>query len=160
MERQTKKQLFWEIFRFLLVGGTATLVDYFVFWLFDGLLFPLLGSAAWWRTTSLILATAFGFCVGLFVNWVLSVRFVFRQVQDREAASSKKSFAVFTVIGVIGLLITELGILLLVAILPEFSLFGVTELVGTSWAKWLAKVIMTCIVLVWNYVGRKLLIFR
>ena len=40
--KQTKKELFWEIFRFLLVGGTATIVDYFVFWIFDGLLFPLL----------------------------------------------------------------------------------------------------------------------
>ena len=40
--KQTKKQLFWEIFRFLLVGGTATVADYFVFWLFDGLLFSAL----------------------------------------------------------------------------------------------------------------------
>ena len=32
--KQTKKQLFWEIFRFLLVGGIATLTDYAVFYLF------------------------------------------------------------------------------------------------------------------------------
>ena len=31
---QTKKQLFWEIVRFLIVGGTATAVDYLVFYLF------------------------------------------------------------------------------------------------------------------------------
>ena len=28
--KQTKKELFWEIFRFLLVGGTATVFDYAV----------------------------------------------------------------------------------------------------------------------------------
>lgn len=158
--QQTKKQLFWEIFRFLLVGGTATIVDYIVFWLFDGLLFPLVSSAAWWATVSLILSTAFGFCVGLVVNWVLSVKFVFRAVRDKEEASSKKSFMLFTIIGVIGLVITEIGILLLVAILPEFALFGRMDLLGTSWVKWLAKVVMTCVVLVFNYVGRKIFIFK
>ncbi|MBR2647085.1 MAG: GtrA family protein [Clostridia bacterium] len=159
--KQTKKQLFWEIFRFLLVGGTATLVDYFVFWLFDGLLLPLIPVAGgWWSTFSLVVATALGFCVGLVVNWLLSVSFVFKDVKNKAEASSKKSFMVFTIIGVIGLVITEVGIVLLVAILPEFSLFGVTEILHTSWAKWLAKVVMTCIVLVWNYVGRKLFIFK
>lgn len=158
--KQTKKELFWEIFRFLLVGGTATIVDYFVFWIFDGVLFPLLSVAAWWKTISLILSTALGFCAGLVVNWFLSISFVFRQVKNKEEANSKKGFLVFTIIGVIGLLITEVGILLLVAILPEFSLFGVTEILGTSWVKWLSKVIMTCIVLVWNYVGRKIFVFK
>ena len=158
--KQTKKDLFWEIFRFLLVGGTATIVDYFVFWLFDGVLFPLVSDAAWWTTVSLILSTALGFCVGLVVNWLLSISFVFRQVKNKEEATSNKAFMIFTIIGVIGLLITEIGILVLVAILPEFSLFGSTALLGTSWAKWLAKVIMTCIVLVWNYVGRKIFIFK
>ena len=159
-KKQTKKELFWEIFRFLLVGGTATLVDYFVFWMFDGLLFPLVKAGAWWTTFSLIMSTALGFCVGLAVNWILSVKFVFKQVRNKEEASSKKSFLIFTIIGVIGLLITEVGILILVAIFPEFPLFGVTQVLGTTWAKWLAKVIMTCIVLVWNYVGRKIFIFK
>ncbi len=158
--QQTKKQLFWEIFRFLLVGGIATLVDYFVFWLFDGVLFPLLPFSAWWGTAALILSTALGFCAGLAVNWLLSTKFVFRQVKNKEEATSKKGFAVFTVIGVIGLALTELGVLLLVAIFPEFSLFGRADLLGTTWAKWLAKVIMTCVVLVWNYVGRKLFVFK
>lgn len=159
-EKQTKKQLFWEIFRFLLVGGTATLVDYFVFWLFDGLLFPSFGNAGWWQTVSLILSTAFGFCVGLIVNWILSVKFVFRQVKNKEEVNSKKSFVIFTIIGIFGLLITEVGILLLVKIFPEFTLFGSAALFGTTWAKWLAKVIMTCIVLAWNYIGRKIFVFK
>ena len=157
---QTKKELFWEIFRFLLVGGTATVVDYFIFWLFDGLLFPLISASAWWVTASLILATALGFCAGLIVNWLLSVSFVFRQVKNKEEVKSQKSFLIFTIIGVIGLLITEIGVVALVALLPEFPLFGVTELLGTTWAKWTAKIIMTCIVLVWNYVGRKLFVFK
>ncbi len=158
--KQTKKQLFWEIFRFLLVGGTATVVDYFVFWLFDGLLLPLVCKASWWLTFSLIVSTALGFCAGLIVNWILSVKVVFKQVKNEEEARSKKSFVVFTVIGIFGLILTEIGVVALVALFPSFSLFGRTAIFGTAWEKWLAKVIMTCIVLVWNYVGRKIFVFK
>ena len=38
--KQTKKQLFWEIFRFLLVGGTATVADYAVAYIFYHWLLP------------------------------------------------------------------------------------------------------------------------
>ena len=157
---QTKKELFWEIFRFLLVGGTATLVDYAVFYLFRQWLLPagLIESGAW-NVISLIIATAFGFCAGLIVNWILSVKFVFRAVKNKEEAHSKKGFAIFTVIGVIGLGITELGVVLLVHIVPEITLFGVTGFL-LPWNEWLAKIVMTCIVLVFNYVGRKIFVFK
>ncbi len=159
-EKQTKKQLFWEIFRFLLVGGTATLVDYAVFYLFRQWLLPasLMAGRAW-DTTSLVIATAFGFCVGLLVNWLLSVTFVFRAVKNKEEAKSQKSFWIFTVIGLIGLGITELGVVTLVALFPDITLFGTTKFL-LPWEEWLAKVIMTCIVLVFNYIGRKKFIFK
>lgn len=154
-KKQTKKQLFWEFFRFLLVGSVATVIDYFLFWLFDGAIFHAVD-----HTLSLIIATALGFCAGLAVNWVLSIRFVFRNVKDKEKSRSKKSFALFALIGLGGLILTEVGVVALVAALPEFSLFGTTELAGTPWDKWVAKIIMTWIVIVWNYVGRKTFIFK
>ncbi len=159
--KQTLKELLFEILRFLIVGGVATLVDYAVFWLFDGVLFPLfIPSTKVWEVIALIIATALGFCAGLIINWVLSIKFVYKAVSDPEKAQSKKSFVTFTIIGIIGLIITEVGILGLVAIFPSIKLFGVVELFGTSWEKWIAKIIMTCIVLMWNYVGRKILIFK
>lgn len=155
MKKQTNEQLFWEIFRFLLTGGVATLADYFVFWIFDAWIFP-----QSWGTVALVLSTALGFCVGLLVNWVLSVRFVFRQTQAEISVGSKKPFLGFALIGLIGLLITEIGVVLLVWAFPSVTLFGQTALMGTAWEKWLAKAIMTCLVLVWNYLGRKIFIFR
>lgn len=154
--KQTKKQLFWEIFRFLLVGGIATLTDYAVFYLFRNWLLP---AKTVGNILSLIVATALGFGVGLLVNWIMSVTFVYRQVRNKEESRSKKSFVIFTVIGLMGLAITEFGVLLLVHILPEFTLFGVTEFL-LPWNEWVAKVAMTCIVLAFNYVGRKLFIFK
>lgn len=160
-KKQTKKQFLMEIIRFLLVGGTATVVDYLVFYLFrQWILSPTLLPTDRWDTWSLIIATALGFCVGLTVNWILSVKFVFQEVTDKKQSSSKKSFILFTVIGIFGLAITEIGMHLLVTFLPTFSLFGTTALFGLPWKEWFAKVIMTALVLVFNYTLRKLLIFR
>lgn len=155
--QQTKKQLFWEIFRFLIVGGTATIVDYAISYVFYHWLLPpdLIGL-----TLSLIISTAAGFCVGLVVNWLLSITFVFKQVTDEKKSKSSKSFLIFAVIGLIGLGLTEVGMHLGVKFLPEITLFGETEFLGEAWKWWISKVVMTCTVLIWNYVGRKLLIFK
>lgn len=160
--KQTPKELFWEIFRFLLVGGTATIADYIVYYLFRQWILPpsLLVENGAWDSVSLIIATALGFGVGLVINWVLSVQFVYRAVKDKEAVNSKKSFAIFTIIGLCGLIITEMGMYVLVAALPEITMFQATAFLELSWKEWIAKVIMTCIVLVWNYIGRKLFIFK
>ena len=155
MKKQTNKQLFSEIFRFVLVGGVATLADYLVFWIFDAWIFP-----ESWGTLALVLSTALGFCVGLLVNWVLSVSFVFRETEEKISVRSKSPFLTFALIGLFGLFITELGVVLLVWAFPSFALFGQTALLGTAWEKWFAKAIMTCLVLVWNYLGRKIFIFR
>ena len=159
--QQTKTELFWEIFRFLLVGGTATVCDYIVFWLLDGVLLPKIPfSGATWMTLALWIATACGFVVGMFVNWLLSIKFVFRAVRNKEEAQSTKSFWIFVIISVIGLIMTLVGVWLISKCLPEFIFLGRTDFFGTTWSKWVAKIIMTCIVLVWNYLGRKVFIFK
>lgn len=160
-QKQTKTQIFWEVVRFLIVGGIATLVDYFAFWIFDALLFPFVfPNERAWETVALVLATGLGFCVGLFVNWALSVRVVFRATKEKIKVRSTRPFLTFTLIGLIGLAVTELGVVLLVWAFPEIFLFGGTTLFGTAWKKWIAKAMMTALVLVWNYVGRKIFVFR
>ena len=160
-EKQTKKELFLEIFRFLIVGGIATVVDYFIFYLFRQWLLPptLIGGRVW-DNTSLIIATGLGFCFGLLVNWILSISFVFKQVQDKEKSTSSKSFLIFTIIGIIGLGITEVGVLILVNVFPTIKIFNTITFLNLAWKEWVAKCIMTLIVLVWNYLGRKLIIFK
>lgn len=154
--KQTKKELFWEIFRFLLVGGTATVFDYAVAYLFYQWILPASVVGNVW---SLIISTAFGFGVGLTVNWILSVHFVFRQVKDKKQSSSKKSFLIFTIIGLIGLGITEIG-MFAVNVLPTITLFSSPTFLGAEWKWWIMKCVMTCIVLVWNYIGRKIFVFK
>lgn len=162
--RETKKELLFEIIRFLIVGGTATIFDYAVFYLFRQIILPpSLSSVNFifsWDNWSLIIATALGFVVGLIVNWLLSISFVFKHVKDKKASRSKKSFLIFTIIGVLGLIITEVGVYLGVNLLPDITLFGTTTFINLPIKEWIAKCVMTCIVLVWNYVGRKIFVFK
>ena len=155
--KQTKKELFWEIFRFLLVGSGATVCDYLVHALVENILHALTG----WTTVALWIATASGFLVGMLINWVLSIIFVFRAVRNKKEATSKKSFLIFVLISLIGLVLTLVGVWLLKTYaIPEFALFKTAKFLGVTWNEWVAKAIMTCIVLVWNYIGRKIFVFK
>lgn len=155
--KQTKRQLFYEILRFLVVGGTATLVDYLIALLFYAALLPpiVVGS-----TVSLVVSTAAGFSIGLTVNWILSITFVFKDVSDKKKSRSTTSFAVFALIGLIGLAITEIGMYFGVKYLPEIKIFSLTYFLGAEIKWWLCKVCLTAITLVWNYVARKIFIFK
>ena len=154
--KQNKKELFFEIFRYLLVGGIATVFDYAMWFVFFTWILP---SSLVGETVASLVAVAMGFAIGLLVNWILSQVFVFRQVKNKQEARSKKSFLIFTLVGIIGLIITEVG-MLLAPHLPSFLIFGYKSFLGHEWKWWVMKVVMTCIVLVWNYLGRKILIFK
>ena len=161
-EKKTKqKQLFAEIIRFLLVGGLATVCDYAVYWLFQKVLLPpeLFAENALWESVSNVIATTFGFVIGLLINWVLSIFFVFRDGEKQVDVKSKNDFVKFTVIAVIGLVFTQIAVGLGVLVVPSFSLFGAETFLSLGWNKWLLKAVTTCIVLVFNYFARKKFIF-
>lgn len=79
------------------------------------------------------------------MNYVLSLTFVFRRKDNRGSGKSVAAFLIFTVVGVIGLGLTEL------------IMYLGTELLHISYL--IVKIAAAAIVLVWNYVGRKVLIF-
>ena len=159
-EKQTKKELFAEIVRFLIVGGCATVIDYLVFWLFDAQLLPLCFPQGGLANVSLTISTAAGFLAGLIFNWIFSVVFVFKRTREKIKISSMHAFGTFIFISVIGLFMSVLGMLVLVWALPNIYLFGCAQLFGTEWKKWIAKVVVTCVVLIFNYLARKRWIFK
>lgn len=131
--------LFWEFFRYAIVGGIAFLADYGTLFLFQELI--LTGETSW----ELFVSTAAGFVVGLAVNYILSLTFVFRKKDNRGSGKSLGAFLIFTVVGVIGLGLTELIMYLGTGVLHISYL--------------IVKIAAAAIVLVWNYIGRKVLIF-
>lgn len=161
-KREQNKRLIAEIVRFLLVGGLATVCDYLVYVLFREFILPveLIAGSAVWDAFSAVIATTLGFLVGLLINWVLSVVFVFRDTQKKVGVSSKRDFFVFTVIALIGLFFTQVTVGVGVLLVPTFSLFGTESFLSVGWNEWLLKGVTTCIVLVFNYFARKKFIFN
>lgn len=87
-----------------------------------------------------LLAAAGGFVAGLAVNYALSSKYVFK---NSKLKSRTLEFALFGVVGLIGLGLLSLSMWLLVSVL------GIQYLI--------AKCLATIVVYIWNFVGRKAL---
>ncbi|MEA4815933.1 MAG: GtrA family protein [Lachnospiraceae bacterium] len=127
-----------EFIRYAFVGGIATVADFAVLFLFREFLLKE-------SVFSLYIATALGFTAGLFVNYILSLMFVFVSAKGTKRGRRLIDIILFTVIGLIGLLLSEAGMFVGVKLLGLYYL--------------IVKAIVTLIVLIWNYLARKFLIF-
>ena len=144
--------LLGEIIRFLLVGGVSTVVDFLVMGVtlyffnpenYDNFFRVFFGQAGEPSDIAAIVGTGLGFLLGLIINYLFSVLFVFN---DKSTAKSLKGFFRFAFFSLGGLVLHEVGMLLL------FGLFGVNE--------WIVKIIMTYVVLVYNFTTRRVFIFH
>lgn len=86
-----------------------------------------------------LLSSAISFSVSVVVNYLLSMRFVFR---SKENSNKAKEFIVFVILSVSGLMLTEL-----------LMWAGVERL---SFHYMFSKIAVTGIVMVYNFVTRKL----
>ena len=140
-----RRKLILEFLRYAVVGGISALVDMGVNY---AMLFWILGGTK--DDTALVaISVALGFIVGLAVNFVLSNIFVFRSAEQQKEGKTLKAFLIYVGVGVIGFGLTEL-----------LTILG-TNIIGDSGFWYL---VLTCfvkgIVLVWNYVGRKIFVYR
>jgi putative flippase GtrA len=133
-------KLIKEFIRYLFVGGTAFIVDFTLLYIFKTYLFYNL------EVTGVYISTALGFIGGLIYNYVLSLLYVFESAKENNKGKDIRSFIIFTIIGVVGLILTELGMFVGV------ELFAINYLI--------VKVFVAGVVLIWNYGIRKILIFK
>ena len=127
-----------EFLRYVVVGGVSFAADFLSMVLLEE---ALLKSYSW----GIYVAVVFGFLVGLAVNYALSLKFVFTASDYADKGRSVSAFVLFGIIGLVGLLLTELGMWLGVSVL------------GIHYT--LVKVIVTGGVLLWNYLARRLIVF-
>ena len=139
MKEDKLQVLVGEFLRYAIVGAVAFLADFGVLVFTQEYFFKDFGRGVY-------IATVLGFVVGLAVNYFLSLWFVFTQKKDRGKGRSFGAFLVFGIIGLFGLGWTELGMWIGVGIL--------------EWNYMIVKEPVTVAVLIWNYLGRKLLIFN
>lgn len=121
-----------QFFRYLFVGGAAFVVDF-------GSLFLLTEYAGIYYLTS----AAIAFLLGLLVNYLLSIVWVFNR---RTVERRWVEFGVFALIGVVGLGLNELFIW---TFTERFHLYYMVS-----------KLVATGLVLIWNFAARKFLLFR
>ena len=124
---------FLQFFRYVFVGGIATVVDW-------GVLFFLTSSCGVYHLVSAVVS----FIAGLITNFVLAKLLVFRANEARVNATME--FVSYAVIGAVGLGITEL------------IMFALTN--GMNIHYMISKAIATVLVLVWNYIARKKILYR
>lgn len=129
-----------------MVGGVAFIVDIGVFALFRELVYG--GGEA---GGALFVSTAAGFLAGLTVNYLLSMAWVFRKEEQQKRGRTKAAFFTFAAVGVVGLGLTEL--------LQWLGELAVGDLFG-GYGKYLVKLCVTGLVLIWNYAGRKIFVFK
>lgn len=140
MKKLLSMALIKEFFRYAIVGGISFLADFGTLTLFEEVFFK--AREPW----QIFISTAAGFIVGLAVNYVLSLVFVFRAEDNKGSGKSVGAFMIFALVGIIGLGITE-GLMHLGVNVLHFHYM-------------LTKIVAAGIVLVWNYLGRKILIFK
>ena len=129
---ESTRRLHVQLLRYVVVGGVATLADFAVY----VLLVKLLGL-------HYLLGNAGGFSVGVLVNYLMSIWWVF---PSRRLRSKSAEFVIFALIGMVGLGISELCMVLGVSVLGIYDL--------------LTKVGATVCTLAWNFTVRRWLLFR
>lgn len=122
---------FPQLIRYVFVGGLAFVVDY-------GLLF-LLTEYAYFHY---LLSATLSFIAGLFVNYLISIRWVFR---CSKLSNRLWEFVIFSIIGIIGLGINALFLYLLTEYLHLHYL--------------VSKLIVAAIVMLWNFLARRITLF-
>lgn len=121
-----------ELILYLIVGSIATLVEWGAFWLFEHMFH-----------IQYLIATALAFMFSTFANWVLGRLFVFKQ---QSMQSLFKEIVSIYIVSVVGLLLN----LIIMFVLVQLVAFN----------KMLSKMFATVLVFGYNYLVRKVLIYK
>jgi len=165
MVTNSKKDLVHEIVRFIVVGVIATVLDYATY-----SLLALAIPDSWGSLSETILCTTLGFAVSVVANYILSVIWVFQNIDEKIKVKSKKNLVLF-------ILLSAGGLLLGMAVMLGFESlsFNALHVDINNWindfaihylrsaAFWFFTLffgVKTLVVLSYNYLTRKKLIFR
>ena len=129
MKKLTNKRLAKQILKFGIVGGTAFLIDYGIFYILTQFLY-----------IHYIIATIISFSISVIYNYILSIKWVF----DITKKQTKKDFILFLILSIIGLILNSFFLYTCV------DLIHIHELIG--------KIIVTGIIMVYNFITRKMVI--
>ncbi len=125
---EEKEKLFVQIFKFVIVGGIATIIDWFVYYILYNMF-----------NLNPLIANIFSFIVSVIYNYIASVKWVFDVNTNK---TKKRMFIEFMIFAVLGLILTEILLWLFI------SVFNIDKMIS--------KIIATAIVMVFNFITRKI----
>ena len=129
IEKIKNNKLLMQILKFGVVGGTAFIIDYGIF----TILSQLLGI-------HYLIASIISFSISVIYNYILSIKWVF----DVTKKQTSKEFIIFIILSVIGLGLNSLIMYISV------DLMQIHEMIS--------KIVATAIVMVYNFITRKIFI--
>ena len=131
---------FIKVILYLFVGGTAALVEWGLFFLFFYYLLAGLGLSV---DTLTMVATALAFGLSTLYHYFLGNILVF---DSGSRYDKSKELSLVFLVSIMGLLFNLVLMYIFVGVL--------------AWQPMFAKVLTSCIVVVWNYLSRKKWIFK
>lgn len=151
-----KKTLIKEVLRYLVAGGAAFVLDLLTKTLFHSLILPAdMGTFSVFgfvNEVRVTLATGAGFVVGLIVNYLISIFFVFTTESQKKRGKSVKAFLIYLAVSIVGLLVnigvTQLGCNIMSVSKDDTIMFMLVSCAAAM------------VALVWNYIGRKVFVYR
>lgn len=127
MKENTKKLLI-QIFRFGIVGGLAFVIDYAILILCREVLH-----------LPILISSAIAFSISVIFNYILSIIWVFDVDKEKD---KKKNFIIFILLSIVGLILTEI------------IMYIGTDIAHIHYL--IVKIIATAIVMVFNFITRKM----
>ncbi len=154
--KSDKTKLIKELLRYCVAGGTAFVFDLITKTVFNSLILPadmgtfeIFGFVNEVRVT---LSTTAGFIVGLIINYIISIFFVFTTEEQKEKGKGIKPFLIYLAVAIVGLLVnigvTQHGCNILSIEKQDAFLFMFVSCVAAG------------VALIWNYIGRKIFVYR
>lgn len=129
--KQRTDNIFIQLFRYVFVGGTAFVVDFFFLWFFSDI------CGIYYLISALL-----SFIISVLVNYIMSTKWVFNQ---DNIENKVLEFNLFILISTIGLGFTEILLYLFT------DIFGMYYLIS--------KIIAAIIVLFWNFLARRVMFY-
>ena len=133
----TPQKTLLEFLRYCSVCGFAFVIDFGTLIFFREVIFD---QTAW----GVYIAVVLGFTAGHLSNYLFSLLFVFRETEERQKGWTWKAFGLFTIVGATGAGITEIGMWI------GYGCLHCNYI--------LVKIVMAGIVVLWNFIGRKLIV--